>query len=298
MPTGTQKFLAQGPVEFARTHPIVPDGSVNLGDAEEVVRHADESRHEIRPHRRLMTAQIVKQQNPTADKNLAYLLAARRHEPGTPIGADSFLTWFLPWNAGGGQVSMPIPDDEILGPGPDPTNVNPPYFFTVELTGCSVFIRGEPRRPEVFHNGGQNVTWEGSAGTHWRTLFARSRPQTFANERYVEVNKYHYIGGDVLGEKYTPPLVKRYVERVKEEEAARDPQFKLLDVAGFGCVFGWRNGAGEWSFYLQENVRVFYRRGAGGPIFTCANRALRVSQIYPTRAVISTNDAPKPLPIT
>ncbi|MDI1448047.1 hypothetical protein [Polyangium sp. 6x1] len=294
--TGTEKFLAQGPVAFARTHPIVPDGGLALNDADVAEHFPGEKRHEIKVPHRLRMATITKNHNATSDKNLAYLLTHQRYRPGHPIAADSFLTWYLPWNPGGGQVNMSIPIDPVLGPEGGPENVNPPFFFTAELTGCSVFVRGDPRAPEIFHAGAQNPSWQGSAGTHWRTLFAKSRPLTFEQDRFVEVNKYDYIGGDVLGARYTPPLVKAYVERIEAEEKLRDANCEILGFAGFGCVFGHRDTIGHWAFYLQENVRIFYRRPATPKPYACANRALRLSQIYPHRAVVATNDAPKPLP--
>ncbi|MDI1484033.1 hypothetical protein [Polyangium sp. y55x31] len=291
--TGTQKFLAHGALEFARTRPIVANALLALND-DNAERLADEERHKIRRSRRLHAAKLVKTHNPTVDRNLAYELVLERYEPGTPRAADTFLTWYLPWNPGGGQVTMHIPAGEVL----DHTgaDVNPPVFFTAELTGCSVFIRGDRRRPEVFHSGAHAASWQGSAGTHWRALFAKSRPRTFARESYVEVNKHHYMGGDLLGQPYVPLLVKEYIQKVADEEARAGRVFNLVDCTGFGCVFGLRDEAGLWSFYLQENVRVFYRRGPGGPLFQCANRTLRVSRVYPDRAVLSRNEEPKPLP--
>jgi hypothetical protein len=62
-------------------------------------------------------------------------------------------------------------------------------------------------------------------------------------------------------------------------------------------VFGVRDATGDWSFYLQENVRVGYSRHTGGlPVLQYANRVLRLSQVFPGKAMIFTNMVPKPLP--
>ncbi|MRG96836.1 hypothetical protein [Polyangium spumosum] len=290
--SGTKKFLDLGPLAFAQTHSVVPDGGPTLSQDTVATHYPGESRHEIKPAHRVRRARLDKNHLATSDRHLAYVLTQQPHAPGTPAGADEFLTWYLPWNAGGGQVSMPIPSADALGP----DAANPPYFFTVELTGCSVFIRGEPESPEVFHAGSTTTTWKGSGSTHWRTLFAMSRPDTFASGRFVEVNKFDYIGGERLGVPFASPVVQRYIRHVTEHEGGRDPSFKLIDCGGIGCVFGSRDGAGAWSFYLQENARVFFRRATTAGPYVVANRVLRVSQIYPHRAVLTTNDPPKALP--
>lgn len=293
--TGTFKLARDGMVEFAKQHALAVLMEPKLSD---IAQAKPNDRHTILGDKRLYSAVLRKRSVPTDSANLAYVVEDfNRFTAGMPaIGADRFLTWYLPWNPGGGQNDMTIPDTPVL----DQTgqNLNPPLFLTTTLSGCSVFIRGKDTRPEVFHSGSAaKVDWEGTASTHWRQLFAATRPGTYQRGTFTEVNKLHYGSPKAFGQRFNSPLVESYIQQLQAFEAHRGLPFVLIDYMGMGCVFGVRDNSGKWAFYLQEIVRVGYSRSTGPlPTLVWANRALRLTQVHPSNSAIFTNTVPKPIP--
>jgi len=294
--TGTAKIIRDGAEDFAKTHPIAPLDEFNLDD-HSVARSKPGDRHTMRSDRRLYSGTLNKRSVPHESANLSYVLNLQTYQANTAVPAGSFLCWYLPWNPGGGSVDMTIPDGAVA----DNTgaNVNPPLFFTTQLSGCSVFVRGTPAKPEVFHAGTAGaVTWQGSSAVHWREIFAAARPHAFQKGTFAEVSRNDYVGQKVFGQKVDTPLVENYITQLKAFETHMARPFTLIDYMGIGCVFGVRDLAGAWSFFLQENIRVGYSRHTVGlPVLTYANRVLRLSRIFPgAKTVIFTNAVPKPLP--
>lgn len=171
--SGTAKFLAQGLVNFAKTHPISALMEANIDDTK-VARPRKHDRHTIRTAYQLYAGDLVKRQIPGDNANLAYVLELNRYTSGPAVPANRFLTWYLPWNPGGGQTDMVISTKSITdNQGHD---VTPFVFFTTQLTGCSVFVKGTQKSPQIFHNGtGGAKAWEGSSSNHWRSLCSPSQ---------------------------------------------------------------------------------------------------------------------------
>jgi hypothetical protein len=285
-------FQAANLVDFAKTHPISAGADVGMKGISVASAH---DRNKILKDKRVASATMDKAHRPSEATNLCYVMIQAPYAAGTALPAGRFLIWYLPWNPEGGQVSMFIPTSPVL----DDTgaNVSPSIFFTAQVTGCSVFIRGTAKHPEIFHGGSAAAkTWPGSSQLHWRELFAQVRPRSFKKGAFVEINKTNYLGGETFGRKFNTAMIDNYEATIKRTETA--PNFTLLSVMGFGCVFGVRDGAGDWSFYLQENARVAYSR-VPNPQFSdmvYANRTLRLTKVFPANVVEHTNLLPKALP--
>jgi hypothetical protein len=113
--TGTFKLARDGAVEFAKLHPLAVLSEFNLLNTAFATPKAND-RHTIVYDQRLYSAVLNKRSIPTDSTNLAYVVEDLQHfTSGMPaIGADRFLTWYLPWNPEGGQVDMHIPDTPVL----------------------------------------------------------------------------------------------------------------------------------------------------------------------------------------
>ncbi|HVU48367.1 MAG TPA: hypothetical protein VHD85_19715 [Terracidiphilus sp.] len=159
------------------------------------------------------------------------------------------------------------------------------YFFTAAINGCSVFIKGTPQNPTIFHAGGKTVK-PGSDPKHgaefWRKMM-KTRTETSTGKIMGEVNKTMYVTdrkNKMLGTANS---------RIFEAWLKQNPNgFRIEDVDPHGCVFGRREG-GLWTFYLQENVTIIYTSfvpkndGTGG--FTekkhMVMRPMQVTEIFP-----------------
>jgi hypothetical protein len=188
--------------------------------------------------------------------------------------------WYLPWRADRvTKIHIPV---GIAGDG------SPSLFFTSALSGCSVFVKGAPSAPMVYHAG----TGEGRdpatllAGTtpqHWVALFDRYSPNT---PNRVEVNKTHYMGDETA----TVDLAA-YMNFLKNTAKGN---VVICSLQGAATVFGIRDAAMNWSFYLQQKVQVKYRTftmkrkyivvGAKERILAAEKtylRPMQVTKIYP-----------------
>jgi hypothetical protein len=161
-------------------------------------------------------------------------------------------SYFLPWTAGGGIIGLAIPPVKRTG-----VDNSPKYFFTATITGCSIFVKGTPRAPVVFHAGGQTGQADPvNAADFWRNLMTRysgSAPIT------AEINKTDYVSQRGLGTAQSPQTAhSQAFEGWLKTNSTKD-----LDISWtfpWGCVMGIRDDNGDWAFYLQENVTIFYSK--------------------------------------
>jgi hypothetical protein len=141
--------------------------------------------------------------------------------------------YFMPWDPRGGVVYMELTD-------PDRT-----LFFTSKLTGCSFFVGGPPNAPRVYHAG---VSWDisdlprvGNTTEVWEALVAHIEQTRFGSDvdptRLPQINKRDYLNRTVLEN-------QGFLRLVSADRNAT--------VLSSGSVFGFRDGDGNWSFYLQE----------------------------------------------
>jgi hypothetical protein len=166
---------------------------------------------------------------------------------------DWVPVWFLPWTSMG-MVSMQIQSigRDYLDPD-DPRN--PGIFFTAAINGCSVFVRGNPKEPTVYH-AGIDGKFDKSVDVmrFWRDRAAEMAAidGTGKSNVHGEINKTHYVNDPSLGEfKTTDSIV--FEKWLSDEN--KNPNLTVQSVTASGCVFGIRFGA-SWSFYLQESAQV------------------------------------------
>jgi hypothetical protein len=109
------------------------------------------------------------------------------------------------------------------------------------LTGCSVFVYGDPRQPTISHVGTRTDTPYGDdCALFWRELLHLERVQRQRDKGSAsEVNVDQYIG-----ETLSIYNFRSWLKR-------RPETFTIKSICAYGTVFGIRYGS-LWSFYLQE----------------------------------------------
>lgn len=143
----------------------------------------------------------------------------------------------------GKQAISTKPGYPKLDVGVDP--YNPHLFFTAALTGCSVFVYGDPRQPTVTHVGTQTDTPYGDdCASFWRELLLVERFQRLHHEG----SAYEVNVDDYMGETGSVWAFRRWLARQPEK-------FTVKSITPFGSVFGIRYGS-LWSFYLQESAFI------------------------------------------
>jgi hypothetical protein len=161
-------------------------------------------------------------------------------------------SYFLPWTAGGGIIALAIPPVKRTG-----VDNSPKYFFTATITGCSIFVKGTRRAPVVFHAGGQTGQNDPvQAASFWRNLMTH---YSGAAPIAGEINKTHYVSQQGLGTAQSPATA--HSQAFENWLKANSPSD--LDISWtfpWGCVMGVRDDNGDWTFYLQENVTIFYSK--------------------------------------
>jgi hypothetical protein len=176
--------------------------------------------------------------------------------------------YFLPWDPDN-IISLTIPPVAAGRHGVS-------LFFTAGINGCSIFIKGSAQNPTIYHAGGFTnrehdaakgaAFWEELMESHDATKIATTGP-TLAT-----VNKTDYTvdmvlskvevtgnkGGQITQVKNTK--LGTMNSRIYEQWLNQDQgdEFMIESVAPTGCVMGMRDAAGDWSFYLQQNVTIEY----------------------------------------
>ena len=160
-------------------------------------------------------------------------------------------SYFLPWTAGGGIIKISIPTKGTV-----PSAQDADFFFTATITGCSIFIKGTPQAPEVYHAGGdtkQNDPLQ--AALFWRNLMATySGPGAVAKE----VDKTQYISDPTARKKGTNTQNSETFEDWLKSNKPADLDIQM--VFPWGCVMGLRDKNGDWKFYLQENATILFTK--------------------------------------
>jgi hypothetical protein len=93
---------------------------------------------------------------------------------------------------------LPWYDQKIISltiPPMPPNGGGTRYFFTAAINGCSVFFKGTPQSPTIFHAGGKTVK-PGSdpkqGAEFWREMM-KTRTETKTGKTLGEVNKTMYV---------------------------------------------------------------------------------------------------------
>jgi len=163
-------------------------------------------------------------------------------------------SYFLPWTAGGGIINLTIPAMGTPGYADDDVK----YFFTATITGCSVFIKGTAQSPTIYHAGGQTGQADPrEAARFWTDLMTT---HSGGGGIAAQVNKTDYVNQHGLGTNASPATQHSQAFKAWLDAPGNISSSLEVDmVFPWGCVMGVRDDTtGDWSFYLQENVTVYY----------------------------------------
>jgi len=140
-------------------------------------------------------------------------------------------------------MSLEIPED-----GPD-------YFFTAALSGCSVFIRGEPENPTVIHCGKSTSLGVENPEILWKKLV-----DFYHGKKGAGIGKSLYTHNQALGQ---GSIQKANDQFMLDHLKSHNVHFKCGGRTG--AVFGERKD-GKWEFYLQTKVTVSYQALGASPV--------------------------------
>lgn len=211
----------------------------------------------------------------------------------TAARATQVPIWWLPWQSHH-MVKMKIATQPTLVlDSAGQVLPNPDVFFTAAVSGCSVFVRGDPSGPSVYHGGIDGKLVDSKTGKHivrgifnkkqfdrlggstpafWRQVLSGMDYDTTEghvsdmsktagankfnrpNSPVSEINTTHYTSDK--GTKTT--INSRAFEKFLTKQATSKGR-RIDVVQPWGAVFGLRDG-GTWTFYLQQNVTVIYTK--------------------------------------
>lgn len=256
MSGGKNKMFLKDPVKFMQTYAVVPGDNIGYeGDNAIRMKNAlgttDYFFSTIAPTHQVAWLNFSKFASGQGSNTFLH------KAPGAVAIDGSYLplphkvkSYFLPWSAAGAIINLKIPKKNAIPVGQDDAD----FFFTASITGCSIFIKGTPDNPTIYHAGGDTGQSDPAAGAaFWRNLMF-----TYSDARAIstEVNKTDYV---------SDPLANLAGKTTRNAEIfetwLKNNSSKSLDISmtqPYGCVMGIRDPAGNWTFYLQENATIFY----------------------------------------
>ncbi|MBC8273428.1 MAG: hypothetical protein H8E40_00445 [Chloroflexi bacterium] len=285
--TELRQFVAN-PVLFARRFSMLPcNGEIRSEENDYSQIHMDNSPNKRLVHKMVFSPKI------TASEYGAFHLtyAPKTHQS---RGVDMY---FLPWKSAR-IVSMD------LQPGQSPS-----IFFTAAISGCSVFVEGQPSSPRAYHAGiAMTGAWPPMNDTvpqQVRMANARENPILVWRELYrsvssvagrpslqdfKEVNKEDYVSDGIIDQRgfKTTRRAQLLEGQLRGSPAWRDAE--LLRCSPWGCVFGVRTNR-DWTFYLQENVTLTYRVGQSR---FATSRPIGLKSFYPRQPVLQPQNPLRP----
>lgn len=267
-----KKFL-ENPHEFARLYPITTrfGSSVAPGTAMKEkafkVNEETENGYQIRGANRILWFRMERARSNEQAGASELMLAEEQTKDFAP-------TYWLPW------AENQIYRITLRPSGKSKKDIDPDYFFTAPVNGCSVFVEGPPEQPTVYHANAQTHGGEFNQETAKAFKKLQRQKADYMRERYLafssahekqgkgvttagpdnprEVNTTHYFNRG-FHEAFTDDLkevVEKLVEKTKGIKVVIDQdRVKVEDVAG--TVFGVRKD-GEWKFYFQKRVMVTF----------------------------------------
>lgn len=185
--------------------------------------------------------------------------------------------WWLPWKSKQ-IIKIKIPDVATTptiagGGGIDPVP-NPGLFFTAAINGCSVFAVGSARAVSLYHAGitgelekalgDRFATLGGTSEAVWQSLVGRT---TKPGKTVGEVNRSEYVaerkpGAATERDRFKTPEGNYTTHRGStfQDFLSGKTDLDAVSVSPWGCVFGLRSDAGDWSFTLMKNATLEYFR--------------------------------------
>ncbi len=258
------------PVAFALKYPLtVPGPGIRMHFKEKSFLHDEE--------------QVTGYQVAGAERIYWFDVGRMKGEPSmTEVqlqsGVDEELepAYWLPWAEDQIIRTVLRPSGKATG---SLEGVDPDYFFTAPLTGCSVFVEGPPDQPIVYH---------ANAKRHSGTFATQLTRQQFLRLQQAKVEEMQkrfgafstqqekQSRGEVRlgpGESGRQTSMLDYMSRAHSSEfsneleevvsAATKGEYTRIEIAGQkivvthaeGTVFGVRR-KGDWTFYFQKRVRI------------------------------------------
>jgi hypothetical protein len=140
-----------------------------------------------------------------------------------------------------------------MGGGPA-SDTNPVFFLTSALSGCSIYVLGTPREPIVYHCGTEGATGGKNGKQFWDSVMKKIGHDV-QDGAVGAIHASDYMlpkrGDPGKGEDR-----REAAEKTLKKSSGRD--FKVESTSSWGAVFGLRDAAGNWKFYLQQNISVVY----------------------------------------
>lgn len=216
--------------------------------------------------------------------------------------------YYLPW-ASKHATSLVIPKGS-------PRDGSPGVFYTSALSGCSVFVTGDPESPTVYHAGVDGSVGEKEPPTpkgtllkywkeynaveFWRQLFLKIMNGAHKKAdkgiltlnklmgQVAEINKTDYVDdiskpSGSFDDSLRQTTVHSRAFLAKQPKGQGKPDFQM--PSPWGCVFGKRDArTNKWAFYIQENVALIYLKTGASPVVSYrACIPVGIRQFYPRR---------------
>jgi hypothetical protein len=246
-----EKFRAD-PVAFMKKFTVIPGDAGSIGtlvgtmDRKNKLSNNDFSYSHMNENSRVAYLEFKKLPSGASSSNA---------HPGGAIDVsgqlyptvDAIKSYYLPWGMNK-VISLTIP---ALGTTVRHNDVE--YFFTAAISGCSIFIKGTPQAPTIFHAGGTTGKADPrEAAQFWRDMMSKHAQTRGPVD--AEINKTNYVL-DQVG------AGTAHSRQFEAWLAGNTPgNLTVEDVAPTGCVMGLRDAQGDWSFYLQENVTITHTK--------------------------------------
>jgi len=174
--------------------------------------------------------------------------------------------WFLPWRQAGALVKLKISDVNNNG-GQLAINAvnhpNPGLFFTAALSGCSVFVVGNPRNPSVYHGGSGNplgAALDGRGREKTEDFWKRKLGRVGTAQKPLgSIGKTDYIS-ELIGGARTDEdrMDKQTTLSVAIQKKLESGDLDEISLKPWGYVFGLRKADGTWVFELVQCVSLTY----------------------------------------
>lgn len=207
------------------------------------------------------------------------------HITSNPPHKDAFPVYYLPW-AQDHMFRMklkPSPHHakttEVWGWGMfGGATITPNVFVTAAVQGCSVFVRGDPESPLVYHvnASGKNPPSGATLAAATDAPFleaARFKARSMARLTRRAQQQFPKEGPKVGGIRqpparsnagaahltdYMPGMMPTALDQLKQDYEDEIPEADLVEVQQFGTIFGFRANR-DWAFYRQTRTTVSSR---------------------------------------
>lgn len=194
------------------------------------------------------TTDEIRRQFATTSSYGTKVLLAKFHPAAVP--GMTIPCYHLPWNPAGCAMRLRIPN---VGGGPASDN-NPIFFLTSALSGCSIYVMGTPKEPIIYHCGTEGMTGGDNSKQFWDAVMRKiGHNVQAAGVGAIHATDYMLPkrGAAGIGEQR-----REATESALKKGQGRD--MKIESTSSWGSLFGVRDAAGNWTFYMQQNVSVIY----------------------------------------